>query len=227
MKRLRYKCMILDHDDTTVNSTASIHFPSFLITMKELRPESDDLKMTLKDYYEINCNPGIFSYYKDVACFSKQELQYEFETWKDYVSQHTPSVYEGMKELICDFMNAGGILCVVSHNHVENILRDYDYNKLPHPSCVYGCEYPEEMRKPSVKIIDDICDRFHVTKKEILLLDDLVPGFEMAVNGGVDYVVARWAHEASGVTEFVKNHNSHCAYKPEELRKYLFEEDEC
>ena len=27
---MKYKCLVLDHDDTVVNSTATIHFPSFI-----------------------------------------------------------------------------------------------------------------------------------------------------------------------------------------------------
>ena len=32
---MRYKCLVLDHDDTVVNSTATIHFPSFVDYLKE------------------------------------------------------------------------------------------------------------------------------------------------------------------------------------------------
>ena len=35
---MRYKCLVLDHDDTVVDSTASIHYPAFLEALKILRP---------------------------------------------------------------------------------------------------------------------------------------------------------------------------------------------
>ena len=35
---MRYKCLVLDHDDTVVNSTAVIHFPSFLAYLARVRP---------------------------------------------------------------------------------------------------------------------------------------------------------------------------------------------
>ena len=37
---MRFKCLVMDHDDTTVNSTATIHFPSFLAYLKLVRPEA-------------------------------------------------------------------------------------------------------------------------------------------------------------------------------------------
>ena len=35
---MRFRCLVMDHDDTTVNSTATIHFPSFLAYLKLVRP---------------------------------------------------------------------------------------------------------------------------------------------------------------------------------------------
>ena len=37
---MRYKCLVLDHDDTLVNSTATIHFPCFCEFLKEVRPHA-------------------------------------------------------------------------------------------------------------------------------------------------------------------------------------------
>ena len=32
---MKYKCLVLDHDDTVVDSTASIHYPAFLEAAEE------------------------------------------------------------------------------------------------------------------------------------------------------------------------------------------------
>ena len=37
MKNMKYKCLVLDHDDTTVNSTPCIHYPAFLKILEEIR----------------------------------------------------------------------------------------------------------------------------------------------------------------------------------------------
>ena len=41
---MRYQCLVLDHDDTVVNSTATINYPAFVQTLQKLRP---DVHMTL------------------------------------------------------------------------------------------------------------------------------------------------------------------------------------
>ena len=38
-KELKYPCLILDHDDTTVNSTATVHHPGFVEYMKKHHPD--------------------------------------------------------------------------------------------------------------------------------------------------------------------------------------------
>ena len=37
---MRCKCLVMDHDDTTVNSTATIHFPSFCAYLQLVRPQA-------------------------------------------------------------------------------------------------------------------------------------------------------------------------------------------
>ena len=36
---LKYPCLVLDHDDTAVNSTATVHYPAFVAYMKEHHPD--------------------------------------------------------------------------------------------------------------------------------------------------------------------------------------------
>jgi len=44
---MRYKCLLLDHDDTVVNSTATIHYPAFLEALRLLRP---GVTISLEDF---------------------------------------------------------------------------------------------------------------------------------------------------------------------------------
>jgi phosphoglycolate phosphatase/pyrophosphatase PpaX len=36
--RLRYRCLLVDHDDTAVDSTSAVHYPAHLEALRELRP---------------------------------------------------------------------------------------------------------------------------------------------------------------------------------------------
>ena len=54
---LKYKILALDHDDTVVKSTAEVHYPAFLETLKALRPE---ISMSLETFNEYCFSPGFF-----------------------------------------------------------------------------------------------------------------------------------------------------------------------
>ena len=69
--KLNYKCLILDHDDTVMDSTASIHYPAFLSSLNELRPGTT---ISLDDYFRVNFDPGFLPYLTEVLSFTPEEL---------------------------------------------------------------------------------------------------------------------------------------------------------
>ena len=81
---MKYKCLVLDHDDTVVNSSASIHYPSFIEYLKLRRPHLAD-NYTLEEYFLKNFHPGITSLLVDEVGLSPEELKEEEEFWSDYV----------------------------------------------------------------------------------------------------------------------------------------------
>ena len=52
---MRYQCLVLDHDDTVVNSTATIHHPCF---EQYLRLRYPGRHCTLEEYILKNFDPG-------------------------------------------------------------------------------------------------------------------------------------------------------------------------
>jgi len=56
---MKYKCLVLDHDDTVVNSTATVNFPSFMNVLKKLRP---GFSLTLDEFLRYNFEPGFSSF---------------------------------------------------------------------------------------------------------------------------------------------------------------------
>ena len=93
---MKYKCLILDHDDTVVNSTATIHHPAFLEALKVLRP---GVTISLEDYFRENFHPGFTEYCTGKLGMTNEELDIEVGLWRDYVEKHVPNVYGGMKEI--------------------------------------------------------------------------------------------------------------------------------
>ena len=219
---IKYKCLVLDHDDTVVDSSASIHYPSFVEYLKVARPHLAD-KYTLEEYFEKNFEPGILELFTEEVGLSEEELKEEELFWREYVKNHIPNVYPGMREIIADFKALGGIVAVDSHSVTENIIRDYKANNLPDPHIIYGWDIPKEMRKPAPGTLFDLMKRFDLKPEEILVVDDLKPGYDMAKAAGVDIAAAAWAHNVRGIREFMSKNCEYFCESVEELRKIIFD----
>ena len=217
----KYKCLVLDHDDTVVDSSASIHYPSFVEYLKVARPHLAD-KYTLEEYFEKNFQPGILELFTEEIGLSESELAEEEQFWRDYVKNHIPNAYPGMAEIIADFKAGGGIIAVDSHSVSENIIRDYKANNLPEPDVIYGWDIPKEMRKPAPGTLFDLMKRYDLKPEEILVVDDLKPGYDMAKAAGVDIAAAGWAHNVSGIREFMTKNCEYVCESIEELRNRWF-----
>ena len=52
---MKYRCLVFDHDDTVVNSTATIHHPCFVDYLRRFYPGRT---CSLEDYFRKNFEPG-------------------------------------------------------------------------------------------------------------------------------------------------------------------------
>lgn len=189
---LKYKCIILDHDDTAVKSTPEIHYPSFVEAIKKLRP--NDSPISFEEFVGYCFEPGFHSLCKDIMKFTDDEMQIQQEIWQNYTASTIPVFYELFPETIKEFKKRGGIVTVVSHSQKSRIERDY----LKHcgflPDAIFGWELPEHQRKPYPYPIKEILSSFNLKESEALMLDDLKPGMEMANSCHVDFAAAGWSH---------------------------------
>ena len=218
---MKYKCLVLDHDDTTVASTAEIHFPCFVEYLKITRPHLLD-KWDLETYLVKNFHPGITSMLRDELMMDEDELCREVDFWANYVAGHTPAAYSGISEIIREFRARGGIIAVNSHSLLKYIKRDYEYNGLPTPDVIYSWDLPEEQRKPSPYAIFDLMKRYNLSKNEILVVDDLKPGYDMARSAGVDFAAAGWAYDVLEIEAFMRKNCDYYLKSVGELSKILF-----
>lgn len=217
--KMKYKCLILDHDDTVVDSTATIHYPAFLEALKILRPET---KISLDDYFKENFDPGFIPYCTEKLGMNEQEMEIELQCWKDYVSKHTATAYPGIKEIIERQKAEGGYVCVVSHSYDFNIKRDYEANGLPMPDMIFGWECLPEQRKPSTYALEVISNKYNLKPENMVMVDDLKPGYDMSKAFGTPFVGAGWANEIPEIREFMKNNSDFYFTKIEELYNFLF-----
>lgn len=217
---MKYKCLVMDHDDTTVNSTATVHYPCFVEFMAKYHPE---VKMSLEEYFVKNFDPGILELFSNIIGMDEDELNFEFVYWNEYVQKVVPKAYPGIKEILEAFRAQGGKLCVVSHSYTANILRDYEENGLPKPDLIFGWESPEAERKPAPFPLYRIMEAFDIRPEEMLVVDDLKPGYDMAVSAGVPFAAAGWANDIPEIESFMRKNSDLYFKTTDELRKHLFD----
>ena len=222
---MKYKCLILDHDDTVVNSSAVIHYPSFIEYVKVARPHLAE-NYTFEDFLRKNFTPGILSLFTDELGLNERELDEEQAFWTEFVHTRVPRAYDGIRELIRDFKAEGGIVAVSSHSMNEFIERDYRENDLPFPDAIFGWDLPRDKRKPSTYTVDELIRRYGFDKSEILMVDDLKPGFDMARAAGIDFAAAGWGYDVEQIRAFMTEHSDFYLESVAELRELVFGSDE-
>ena len=215
---LKYPCLILDHDDTVVNSTATIHYPALQAYMAYYHKP---LSMTLEEYFAGNFDPGIVGLFRDVLGLSEKEFGEEEEFWKNYVKNHIPEAYPGMKELLWRFRELGGVIVVASHSFNFYIERDYEANGLPKPDGIYGWELPKHLRKPDPYALTQTMEKYGFSPEELLVVDDLKPGHDMAKAAGAVFAAAGWANDIPVIERFMRANADLYFKKVEDLRSYL------
>ena len=203
---MKYKCLVFDHDDTVVNSTATIHHPCFEAYLREFFPGRS---CSLEDYFLKNFDPGFIPMCKEEYGLSDEDLKVEYRYWQDYVQSRIPQAYPGLRELMERHKAAGGLLAVISHSTAWNIRRDYKANGLPEPDAVYGWEQPEARRKPHPWPLEEVLRRFALRPEELLMIDDLKPGYDMARAVGVDFAAVGWANDIPRIEAFMRRN---CRY---------------
>lgn len=218
---MKYKCLVLDHDDTVMDSTEDLHYPAFLDALSQMRP---GVTLSLQDYFLLNFKPGFLEYCQDVLNFTDEELERETGIWLSWVKRIVPRAYPGMARIIRRHVKEGGLICVVSHSVDKNILRDYRENGLPTPSLVYGWERPREERKPEAFPLLQIMEKLQLKPEEMIMIDDLKPGYDMAKKCRVDFAAAGWAYDVKEIRDYMKANCENYFQTPEELEKFLFEE---
>ena len=221
MKKLKYPCLVLDHDDTVVDSTATVHYPCFVEYMKDRFPK---VHITLEEYFLYNYSPGVIPFFTDICGMTWAEMEEEEAYWKEYVRKHIPRAYPGIREILEEQRARGGQIAVVSHSFSENILRDYRANGLPEPDQIYGWEYPSEQRKPSPWPLMKIMDTAGFAPEELLVVDDLKPGYDMALAAGVPFATAGWANDIPQIERDMRRNSPNYFKTVREFRTYLFED---
>ncbi len=202
-----FKCLVLDHDDTAVTSTAAIHYPAHLKGMEVLRPGIPAID--LEGWYLKNFHPGVMEYLVGELGLSEQELEVEYRIWREFNTGAVADFFPGFLDALKGFREQGGIVTVVSHSERDVILKAYKSaagNGDFMPDLVFGWDPEQSRRKPSPWPVEEILRRFGLEKRQVLVLDDLKPGVLMSQAAGVAVAGAGWAHRIPQIQSYMRRH---------------------
>lgn len=198
---LKFPCLVLDHDDTVVRSTPTIHYPAFVKTLQALRP---DVHWTLEQFIAYNFDPGFEAMCRDILHFTPREMEQQEAGWRAWSAAHVPPAFDGMEQFLGRYRRQRGLVCVASHSSEETIRRDYRQHFGFEPDLVFGWELGADKRKPAPWPLEQIMARFSLEPRQLLMVDDLKPGWQMAKSCGVPFAFAGWGCEVEGIRSFMQ-----------------------
>lgn len=218
---LKYHCLVLDHDDTVVQSETTINYPYFCYILDQFRPGAT---ITLEEYTQGCCNLGFTEMCRQNYGFTEAELLEEYRGWKEYIRSHIPAPYPGIEKIIQRQKALGGLVCVVSHSSREIIQRDYRHHFGIEPDDIYGWDLPEHQRKPSTYPLEQIMAKYGLSPQQLLVVDDLKPAWEMASKAGVAIAFAAWSKaDFPALANQMQNLCTYSFDSTKELETFLFD----
>ena len=218
---LKYRCLVLDHDDTVVQTERTIGFPYFRDFIERIRP---GCTLTFSEYVR-DCNNMVFA---DMCTqrwkMTEQELQEEYLGWKAYSRINIPEVCDGIHRVIRRQKEAGGILCMSSLSTREIIERDFLHHFGILPDAIYDYDLPPHQRKPNPYALEDIMRQYQLQPEDILVVDDMKLAWMMAEPLNIAVAYAAWSK--ADFPELTTQMREICNYSfdsTKDLEKFLFE----
>jgi phosphoglycolate phosphatase-like HAD superfamily hydrolase len=219
----RYRCLVIDHDDTSVMSTPLIHYPAHVEALRRIRPGREPIG--LSGWLEKNFDPGLMGYLRGELGMTDEELKVADGVWREHTARTAPEFFPGLLRILAEFKEAGGFLVVISHSEVRMIERDYRAAGADKggamPDLIFGWDDDPDRRKPHPFPLHEAMRVLGLGREEVLVLDDLKPGADMAAAVGVDFAAAGWGHSIPRIREAMLERSRYYLGGVEELRPVL------
>ncbi len=230
---LRYRCLAIDHDDTSVMSTPLIHYPAHVEALRRVRPGREPIG--LDGWLEKNFDPGLMGYLRGELGMTDEEMRVADRVWREHTARAAAEFFPGLLPLLAEFRERGGRLVVISHSEVRMIERDYraalggraaeagrDGPADASPDLIFGWDDDPERRKPHPFPLLEAMRILDLRPADILVLDDLKPGADMAAAAGADFAAAGWGHSIPRIREAMRARAKYYLRDVAELRPILF-----
>lgn len=219
---LKYPCLVLDHDDTVVESELTVNYPCFLDALKKFRPGET---MEYTEFVDWCFRYEFTEFLRVKYGFTDEELLEEYRMWLDYSRTRIPPAYQGIRDVILEQKRRGGLVCVASLSSRGNILRDYRMHFGMEPDMIFSCDDPRDQRKPGTYPLEQIMARYSLSPDQLLMVDDLKTGWQMSSKAGVPIAFAAWSRmECPAVYASMSEVCNYTFSTPKELYNHLFEE---
>jgi len=185
---MKYKGLLLDFDDTMVESTESIHYPIYVDCLKKMKPHMTPV--SIKEWFWLNHEPGISAFLRQI--YNEEEMVEEYNFWKESVAKYPlPKLYPGILEFAKDFQSQGGKIAILSLGQKPQIEQTCAEHGLT-VDYISGWTDDETKRKPNAYPALEAMREMGVQPEQCLLVDDLSPGLKMAQKVGVKACLATW-----------------------------------
>ena len=217
----RFRCLVLDHDDTSVNSTKTVNYPQFQLALKHFRP---GFTMSEEDYIHNCFHIGFYEMAEKVLHYTPEEIKEHLVMWRNYHKEHHPPFFDGIPELMQRFRAEGGHICVVSHSCLDVILSHYENAGVPAPDLIFGAELPPEQMKPNPWPLQQIMAQFSLQPQECLVVDDATMGGKMARALGVPFAGAGWYGMLPEIEEKIRAESDYFFSSVDEFSKFVFDD---
>jgi beta-phosphoglucomutase-like phosphatase (HAD superfamily) len=227
---LRWRCLLLDHDDTSVDSTRDIHYPSHLESMRILRP--DRTPVSLEGFFLASCDPGISDFLRVDIGFNDAELAEDGRIWRRNTRTANPRFYPGFLAILDEFRGRGGKVAVISHSESHVIERHYKAAAIAAPGAadgegfmpdlIFGWDDDPARRKPSPWPVREALRAFSMEPEDALIVDDLKPGVLMGKAAGVVVAAAGWGHGIPAIRAYMRENCLAYLETVEDLKRLLF-----
>ena len=174
--------------------------------MEVLRP--DAAPMDLSTWFRKNFDPGIMSFLVDELRLTPEELAVEHAIWREFTARGMPHFYPGFLEALAAYKARGGYVVVVSHSESHTILGHYRSAANGGgvvPDLVFGWDLEPPKRKPNPYPVRETIRQLSLEPRDVLVVDDLKPGVDMAKAAGVDAAAAGWSHDIPSIRDFMKS----------------------
>jgi phosphoglycolate phosphatase-like HAD superfamily hydrolase len=203
----RYRCLAIDHDDTSVMSTPLMHYPAHVEALRRIRPGREPIG--LDGWLEKNFDPGLMGYLRGELGMTDEEIRVADKVWREFTARTIPGFFPGLLPLLAEFKGRGGLLVVISHSDERTIDRDYRAAGAAAsggamPDLVFGWDDDPERRKPHPYPLLETMRILGLGPAEVLVLDDLKPGADMAAAVGSDFAAAGWGHSIPRIREAMR-----------------------